>query len=176
MLRRHTPPVRVPILKTTAFDLMTRSRFMARTPAEPEHWTIDRDTRKIGETVEPSRSDVRPNTTTTPALGPGHKVRRARAPRPAVARRGNGCVAAIEGGPTVRSSARPHTPPPTMLLGAASRNCGASRQPLARSRYAIGRCHERVAGLPGFGPISLALCRHHGKTASVGVTSRGFMG
>ena len=72
---RHMPPAKVPVLKNAAFDLMTRSGFTARAPAEPEHWTIHQDTRWIGKTARPLRSTVRPKNATAPALGPGHEVR-----------------------------------------------------------------------------------------------------
>ena len=34
VLRRHVPPAQVPVLKNSAFDLMTRSAFIAQVPAD----------------------------------------------------------------------------------------------------------------------------------------------
>ena len=41
---------------------------------EPEQSTIHPDTRSIGTSVEPLRSDSRPNVPTSPTLRPGHRV------------------------------------------------------------------------------------------------------
>ena len=48
-LRNQRPPARIPVLKNPAFELMTRSVFSARAPAEPEQSTIHRDAWKTGE-------------------------------------------------------------------------------------------------------------------------------
>ena len=39
VFRRHVPPAHVPVLKNSAFDLMTRSAFIAQLPAEPKQST-----------------------------------------------------------------------------------------------------------------------------------------
>ncbi len=74
VFQRHVSPAQVPVLNNTAFDLMTRSGFTARAPAEPDHWTIHRDARWIGKSARPLRTAARPTTTTAPTLGPGHGV------------------------------------------------------------------------------------------------------
>ena len=61
VFRRHVPPAQVPLLKTSTFDLMTRSALIAQAPAQPEQSTFHRDARKVGETVEPVRSAVTEN-------------------------------------------------------------------------------------------------------------------
>ena len=81
-------------LKNSAFDLMTRSAFIAQVPAEPMQSTTHRDAQKIGKSVTPLRSAVRPKTTTTPTSGPGYKVSTVRAPRQAVMGHGNGPIGA----------------------------------------------------------------------------------
>ena len=103
--RRHAPPAHVPELRNSAFDLMTRSPFIAQVPAEPKQSTTQRNARRIGKSVRPMRSAVTPKTTTTPASGPGYKLGRARAPRLAVARHVNGWVSG--GAPTFSNSLKP---------------------------------------------------------------------
>jgi len=72
---RQVPRAQVAVSKNSAFDLMTQSAFIARAPAELKQLTIHRDARNLRKSVGPLRSAVRPKTTTTPASGPGHKVR-----------------------------------------------------------------------------------------------------
>ena len=74
VFRRHVPPAQVSELKNSAFDLMTRSSFITQVPAEPKQSTTHRNARRIGKSVRPLRSAVRPKTTTTPASGPGYKL------------------------------------------------------------------------------------------------------
>ena len=74
VFRRHVPPAHVPVLKNSAFDLMTRSAFVAQVPAEPRQFTTHRDARRIAKPVRPLRSTVRPKTVTAPTSGPGHKL------------------------------------------------------------------------------------------------------
>ena len=74
VFRRHVPPAQVPALKNSAFDLMTRSAFIAQVPAEPKQSTTRRDARRTGKSVGPLRPAVRLKTTTAPTLGPGHKL------------------------------------------------------------------------------------------------------
>ena len=72
--RRHVPPAQVPVLKNSAFDLMTRSAFIPRAPVEPKQSTNRRDARRTGKSVRPLRPAARPKTSTAPTLGPGHKL------------------------------------------------------------------------------------------------------
>ncbi len=74
VLPRHAPPALVPVLKICAFALMTRPALIARPPTELEQSAIRRDAPGIGLSVRLLRSAARPRTTTTPTLGPGHKV------------------------------------------------------------------------------------------------------
>ena len=89
VFRRHVPPAQVSELKNSAVDLMTRSAFIAQVPAEPKQSTTHRNARRIGKSVRPLRSTVRPKTVTTPTSGPGHKLDADRAPRQAVTGHGN---------------------------------------------------------------------------------------
>ena len=45
--RRHVPPAQVPVLRNSAFDLMTRSAFISQVPTEPKRPTARRDARRI---------------------------------------------------------------------------------------------------------------------------------
>ena len=74
VFRRHVPLAQVPVSKNSAFDLMTRSAFIAQVLAEPMQSTTHRDAQRIGKSVTPLRSAVRPKTTTTPTSGPGGKL------------------------------------------------------------------------------------------------------
>ena len=153
VFRRHVPPAQVPLLKNSAFDLMTRPAFIPRVPAERKQFRNRRDARRTGNFVRPLRSVARPRTTTAPALGPGHKLGGIReAPRLAVVKHRNGCVGDVDGDPTVRSSMPPYHPPPTVSRGAMAFSHGASRQLQARSRNASGRWNSELwsAGLDQF--------------------------
>ena len=46
--RCHAPPAQVPLLSNSSFDLMTRSAFIARAPAEPERSLIHPGARENG--------------------------------------------------------------------------------------------------------------------------------
>ena len=74
VFQRHVPPAHVSELKNSAFDLMTRSPFVAQVPAETRQFTTHRDARRIAKPVRPLRSAVRPKTVTTPTSGPGDKL------------------------------------------------------------------------------------------------------
>ena len=74
VFQRHVPPTQAPVLKNPASELMTRLAFIAQPSAEPQRSTTHRDARKIWETVKPLQSAVKPETTATPAKGPGHNV------------------------------------------------------------------------------------------------------
>ena len=98
VFRRHVPPAHVPVLKNSAFDLMTRSAFVAQVPAEPKQSTTHRDARRIAKPVRPLRSAVRPKTATTPTSGPGHKLSTIPGTTQAVAKHGKGCLGDVYGG------------------------------------------------------------------------------
>lgn len=88
MPRRHAPPVRIPVLKIRAFELMTRLAFITQPSAVSERAAIHPSAKEIGEIVEPFRSAARPNATTAPALRPGHKVETNSVPCPAAVKFG----------------------------------------------------------------------------------------
>ncbi len=80
VFRRHAPPAGVLVLKICTCDLMTRSAIVAREPADRNNPQSVETPAVLGNSVGSSRSDVRPNTATAPALGPGHKVEAALRP------------------------------------------------------------------------------------------------
>ena len=103
---RHVPPAQVPVLKNLAFDLMTRSAFIARAPAESAQSAIHRNARRIGKSITPLRSAMGPTTATAPTLGPAHNLQYARATYLAVARHRNGCLGVVDGDPASSAVAR----------------------------------------------------------------------
>jgi len=132
---RHVPPAQVPVLRNSVFDWVTRSAFITPASAGPETSTTSRDDRRTGKSVGPLRSAVRPRTTTTSALGPGDKLRRARAPRLAVAEHGNGCFGDVDRGPDGYAVQPRNTAPASRR--SASLNGGISWRPRTRSRNAV---------------------------------------
>ena len=128
--RRHVPPATVPKLNSPTFDLMTRSAFVPQESAEPKQITNRPDARRIGKSVGPSRSAVRPKATTTPALRPEHKMGTIGGATPDHRQTRKRLPPNVDGGPDGRTMSQ-------RFRGVASLTCNALRTTLSSSRHGM---------------------------------------
>ena len=135
-LCREVPPAQVPALKKSAFDLMTRSASIVQGSADRSLSTTRRDTPWIGKSVEPLRSDVRPNTAITPALRPGHKVGPVLGAVPSRQGRGSERIRGVDGAAEGYAVARRKSAPAPWRIMPLSG--GATSQPRTPCRTATG--------------------------------------